>query len=306
MAKNLKPTISIIMPVYNAAKFLGPCLESIQKQTFQDWELVAIDDASTDNSYQLLSGAAKTDNRIRVFRNRKNRGVAVTLNRAIKLAQAGYLARMDADDIMARDRLAKQKSFLERHPETVVVGGQCELMNIDGTTIGFKNYPLEDWEIRKMIFTFSPASHPSIMINRCLVPKQFEWYNPYACPAEDIDLYFRLFGFGKFTNLNRIVTKYRLYSQSTSFKNPKLNFVKTQRVRQNAIRRFGYQPGLRARLVNFCEITAIKTLPDKMIYPVYLFMRGLVEIKLTMSFNLTKLTQAVFYDFDFNPQRQLN
>lgn len=300
MTKNTKPTISILMPVYNAARFLGPCLESIQKQSFKDWELIAIDDASTDNSYSQLWEAAKNDSRIRVFRNKKNLGVALTLNRTVKFAKGSYLARMDADDIMVKGRLAKQKAYLDHNPETVLVGGQCELINFDGQAIGYKNYPLNDQEIRKMIFTFSPASHPSIMINRLLLPKQFDWYNPFACPAEDIDLYFRLFSFGKFANLDEVVTKYRLYPSSTSFKNPKLNFFKTQRVRQNAIKRFGYQPSRRARLVSVIEATAVKTLPANLIYPLYLFMRGLVEIKLNLTLNLTRITKVLFYDFDFN------
>lgn len=287
------------MPVFNAERFLGPCLDSIQGQTFRDWELVAVDDGSIDNSYRILKNASKFDRRIRVFKNAQNLGVGATLNRIVKLAKGKYLARMDADDQMFSTRLQKQGEYLDKHPDTVVVGGQCELINLEGKSIGQKNYPIGDREIRRMIFTFSPMSHPTIMVNRGIIPEDFSWYNPFACPAEDIDLYFKLFQFGKFVNLSDTLTKYRLYSSSTSFRNPKQNFAKTRQIRQRAIKRFGYKPGLRAKVVSFMEAAAIRILPDRFIYPLYVAIRGLVEIKISLSVNLTRLTKSLVFDFDF-------
>src|SRR3989338_8491510 len=112
--------ISVIIPVYNGNGFLPAALESILDQTYRNFEVIAIDDGSTDNSYEILKDYAERDSRLRVFRNSKNLNIANTLNRGIKLARGQYIARMDADDIALPHRLAKQLHYLLLHPDTVI------------------------------------------------------------------------------------------------------------------------------------------------------------------------------------------
>lgn len=279
------------MPVYNAEKFLRVTLDSIQAQTYKNWELIAIDDSSKDNSLNILKSYAATDKRIKVYKNQRNRGVGHTLNRTVSLAKGKFLARMDSDDVMLPNRLSQQLAYLQKHIDTVVVGGQCKLIDVDGQQIGLKTYPTDDQSIRRMSFVFSPVSHPSIMINRSLVPDDFSWYSPTACPAEDIDLYFKLFQFGKFANLKQTVIKYRLYPDSTSFRNPKYNFRKTYEVRQRAQKMWGYNPSLKSKIANEFQKVLVEILPPLSVYHLYRFVRGLVEIHLNITLSMTRFSE---------------
>jgi glycosyltransferase involved in cell wall biosynthesis len=107
MSTELTPAISVLMPVYNAGRFLPAAIESILAQTCADFELIAIDDGSRDGSADVLAQFAARDPRVRVL-TQENRGIVATLNRALELARAPLVARMDADDLSRRDRFAKQ------------------------------------------------------------------------------------------------------------------------------------------------------------------------------------------------------
>ena len=120
--------LTVLMPVYNAEKYLKPALESILNQTYKDFEFLIIDDGSTDKSLEIIK--SYNDSRIRLIGHEQNQKLIATLNEGIKLAQGEYIARMDADDISAPERLQKQMEFLEKHPATVVLG--CDFQIIDG------------------------------------------------------------------------------------------------------------------------------------------------------------------------------
>src|SRR5438874_1140893 len=117
------PRLTIGLPVYNARLFLEDTLRSIFAQTFTDWELIAVDDGSTDGSGALLERLR--DHRVRVFIEKGNRGLAARLNFIHENARGTYIARMDADDMMHPERMARQLAFLDQHPEVDVVG--CSL-----------------------------------------------------------------------------------------------------------------------------------------------------------------------------------
>ncbi|TXJ00169.1 MAG: glycosyltransferase family 2 protein [Neisseriales bacterium] len=116
------PIISVVMPVYNAEKYITEAVESILNQTYSDFEFIIIDDCSTDSSYQILQKYAEKDKRIRIFRNDTNRKQAYTKNFAIKLAKGKFIAFMDADDISLPARFTKQVTFMESHPDIGVCG----------------------------------------------------------------------------------------------------------------------------------------------------------------------------------------
>src|SRR5262245_14197402 len=122
MSTETTPAISVLMPIYNAGRFLPAAVESVLAQTFADFELIAIDDGSRDGSSEVLAQLAARDPRIRVFAQ-ENRGIVATLNRALELARAPLVARMDADDLSRPDRFAKQIAFLRQHPEVAAVSG---------------------------------------------------------------------------------------------------------------------------------------------------------------------------------------
>ena len=123
------PKISIIMGIYNCAPYLKEAIDSILKQTFSDWELIMCDDGSDDETYNIAQSYAERDDRIVLLKNDGNMGLSVTLNRCLAVARAEIIARMDGDDISLPERLEKEFSFLEMHPEFSVVS--CPMIQFD-------------------------------------------------------------------------------------------------------------------------------------------------------------------------------
>ena len=140
--------ISVIMPVYNAGKFLQQAVDSILNQSFTDFEFLICDDCSTDNSVEILQNAAAKDSRIKVLNNERNLGISFTINRLCEVASTSLLARMDADDIALSDRLQKQYDFLQKHPEVAVVGGNLEIIDEENNIIGRRYYLQKTEDIR--------------------------------------------------------------------------------------------------------------------------------------------------------------
>lgn len=279
--KNLskRPLVSIIMPVYNASKFLEEAIDSVINQTYKKWELIAVDDGSKDNSLEILKKYAKKYPQIRVFHNKKNLGVGKTTNYALSKAKGRFIARFDSDDYMPSYRLEKQVNYLLTHKNTVVVGGQVELMNEEGLKIGMKNFPTSHKAIYEGLFTFITIQQPSMMVNKSLLPNGFVWYNDNAKTAEEVDLFFRLFKYGNFANLRSVLLRYRQYPTSTSLRDPKLTFFNTFRTRKLAVKFYGYKPSLKAKILNLVQFAVVSVLPTALIYPVFSIIRGLSTIK---------------------------
>lgn len=281
MKKDAK-LISVVMPVYNAGLFLRESLDSVLSQTYKNWELICVDDGSSDNSLNILLEYASADSRIKVFKNKKNLGVSATTNFAIGKGRGEYLARMDADDVMTPDRLEKQIKFLKRNPKVIVLGGQCRLINEKGEKIGQKRFPLTHQEIYKMMYEAMPVQQPTMMVNLKLLPKDFSWYEKMTNTAEEVDLLFRLFKFGQFANLSDEILKYRLHGQNLSLKNPKMTFKITYRTRKMAVKKYGYNPTLKARFANFSQYLIVSLLPAKAIFPLFGLWRGLIPLESLM------------------------
>ena len=267
------PVLTVYMPVFNAAPYLAQSIDSILSQTFSNFEFIIIDDASTDSSWKIIKSFARKDKRIRSYRNKINLGVSLTSNIAISLARGKFLARQDADDISAPDRLEKQIKYLKSHPKTVVVGGQCTIIDADNQITGLKSFPQNPSQINDMLFWAVPVQQGYMMINRSLLPKNFTWYSPSKTSAEEVDLYFNLIQFGQFANLPQNLYFYRQLPDSLSHLNPKKTFFLTLQSRLTAIRN-GHQPSLFAILLNLCQIVVISLLPSALIYSLWYFLRG--------------------------------
>lgn len=288
---NQLPLISIILPVYNAGSYLVEALESLRYQTNHHFEVIAIDDASTDDSGKILNRYAKIDTRFKVFHNKTNQKIARTLNFGLTKAKGSYIARMDADDISLPNRLQKQIKFMQNHPGVVILGGQTLTMDKNSHLTGKKLFPTSHFDIHELMYTANPLQHPSVMINRSLLPKDFSWYNPDLTPAEDLDLYFRLGKFGLYSNLHSTILMYRQHGDSETFKDPKNTFKITQKVRRLAVRKYGYKPSLRSRLVSLTQTIIMSIIPASLVFPIYTFLRGtkikenLENIKLRLASN---------------------
>lgn len=138
----MQPLVSIIMPMKNASGWIIKTIESIQKQTLADWELIVIDDHSEDDSFEIVRNFSGKDNRIRVYRNGQQ-GIVPALNQAFKKVRGQYITRMDADDIMPENRLQIMSDFLQNQPEKTIVTGKVSYFSDDTVSEGYRKY--ENW-----------------------------------------------------------------------------------------------------------------------------------------------------------------
>lgn len=209
------PKVSVILPVYNGGVYLESAIESVLQQTFTDFELLLLDDGSTDDSLAVLRAFQEKDARCRVF-TRENKGLVATLNEAIGLAKGRYIARMDADDIALPDRLGLQVVYLDSHLECVCVGSAVELMDELGRKlIVWPQYPDNESIQREALKGHTTICHPSAMMRKdALVACGSYRANMY--PAEDLDLWLRLGESGKLANLSAVLLRYRMHSGSIS------------------------------------------------------------------------------------------
>ncbi len=207
------PAVSVLMPVRNAATHLSACLDSLARQTLADFEVVAVDDGSTDGSGELLEDWASRDGRLRVLREPAC-GLVASLNLGLAACRAPLVARMDADDVSHPQRLETQAFFLDNHPAVGVVSCRVCHYPRHGVGEGFRLY--EQWlnsllaheEMARERFVESPVAHPSAMVRRDVLASA-GGYRDLGWP-EDYDLWLRLFAAGVgFAKLDRALFFWR-------------------------------------------------------------------------------------------------
>ncbi|MCK5803596.1 MAG: glycosyltransferase family 2 protein, partial [Lentisphaeria bacterium] len=189
------PSISVLLPVYDGTATLQRAIQSIREQTLADWELIVVNDGSTDGTAKMLADCAAEDIRIRVFTHTRNRGIVSALLTGLEQARAPYIARMDADDLCAPERLEQQRDFLDAHPDIGLVGCRVRFGGDRATHAGYAAYVdwtntlLEPEEIALNRFVESPFAHPSVAFRREL-PECFGSYRDGDFP-EDYELWLR-------------------------------------------------------------------------------------------------------------------
>ena len=209
------PLVSVLMPVYNAERYVAQAIESILNQTFSNFEFLIIDDGSTDRSLKILQQYAVRDQRIRLH-SRPNTGLAVALNEMLQTARGELIARMDADDIALPDRFERQVSFLGDHAEVVCVGGSYEMIDDRGRFLTTLSVASDDPTIQQSALAgHGSICHPTAMMRRSALV-QIGGYDASLLPAEDVDLWLKLGELGKLANLSAPVLKYRLHPGSVS------------------------------------------------------------------------------------------
>jgi glycosyltransferase involved in cell wall biosynthesis len=209
------PLISVIIPVYNAARYVESALGSILQQSFGDFELVAVDDGSTDRTKSVLDQIAARDPRVRII-SRPNTGIVGALNDALAAAQGEFIARMDADDIALPDRFAEQLAYLRAHPECVALGTDILYTDPDGAPLIRHRPALAHDTIVAQLYEANGGAiiHPTMMARRAVI-EQIGRYRPETRNfLEDLDLYLRLSDVGKLANLPEVHLHYRQHLQS--------------------------------------------------------------------------------------------
>ncbi|MBF0625663.1 MAG: glycosyltransferase [Magnetococcales bacterium] len=215
-----QPRVTVLMAVCNGAAYLPEALESLEVQTLADFELLVVEDGSTDATPDILRRQAQRDPRLRILTNPGNLGLTRSLNLGLEQARGEFVARQDADDRSRPDRLARQCAFLERHPEVGLVGGECAYLDPAGRPRP-KHDPApatEDLTIRWLALFDNPFYHSTMMFRRSLVTGQGLRYNPELFCAQDFDLWSRMLDCTQGANLDpaQPLVDYRIHPQSVT------------------------------------------------------------------------------------------
>ena len=205
---NSFPAVSVLMSVYNGRPFLSRAIDSVNNQTFEDFEFLIIDDASTDGSLEVIRDWCTRDGRIRVIENKVNRGLGYCLKRGVKEARAPLVARMDDDDVSLPHRLERQVTYLSEHPEVDVVSSWAIDCDAEEKPIRIRQCPISHEEICRLIWTI-PFIHPAVMFRQSAIIKVGS-YDPSLRRRQDYDLWFRCAAAGlRFANIPEPLIKYR-------------------------------------------------------------------------------------------------
>lgn len=212
--ETLKEYITVLMPVYNAERFLRETIQSLRAQTFTDFEVLLYDDGSTDDSLQIARTNA--DDRFVIRDSDVNRGYVHWLNVGLSEARGEFIARMDADDIALPERFERQVEFLRSHPDVGLVGTACTVVDSAGAELFPIVKPATDVEIRWAALLDNPFLHPTVMFRRSALAGNIGSYDASLMPTEDYDLWVRMLGVTKGANIPEVLLRYRQHNKQVS------------------------------------------------------------------------------------------
>jgi len=237
------PTISVLMPVYNAERYLSTAIQSILAQTFEEFECIIVDDGSSDRSAAIIRQFAHLDSRIRPTLQ-KNAGISQALNKGLEQAHAPFVARMDADDIAHPQRFQAQYDFLLHHPDHVGCGSWVDFIDPDGDKL-FTYHTADDYDIilnELLNGTIGGLIHPAMMLRKEAVITAGK-YRPEYDFSEDYDLFTRLTRLGKLSNLQASLLSYRQHLGSINATSPIQRRIENKNKLTNAFRKeHGLEP----------------------------------------------------------------
>ncbi len=230
------PAVSVLMAVYDGARWVGAAVESLLAQTLADLEVVVIDDGSTDTTAEVL--AAFRDPRLRVER-RERAGLTRALTRALELAQAPLIARLDADDVALPERLERQRRFLDAHPDVGLLGTWAREVDVTGREVAIVRPPVDDAAIRRALIRVNPFVHSTVMMRRSALERT-AGYDPAYQVAQDYDLWMRMARVTRLANLPDALVIRRLVQGRVSAVRDDDRLRAEARVRWRAVRSHVY------------------------------------------------------------------
>lgn len=205
-----EPAISVVMPAYNAERYIAEAIDSILNQTYSDFELIIVNDGSKDKTEEII--LSYSDNRIKYLKNEANQGICRTLNKGIDAAKGRYIARMDSDDISLPSRLGSQFIFMERHSNIVAAGSDIIIFG-EGISpyLGTMLHPPQ--ECKAGLLFNSCFAHPSVIIRKEILEKEHLIYKDEYKGLEDFELWWQLSKYGDLANIHQPLLKYRRHPQ---------------------------------------------------------------------------------------------
>jgi len=230
------PIVTVLMPVRNASPYIVAAVESIRRQTERRFRLLVIDDGSTDNGLDKV--ASMNDERISLFPDRRELGIAHRLNWGIDQSQSAFIARMDADDFSEPDRLARQVEFMRQHPDIAISGTWYRVFH--GRTLTKPVVlPTEHEALRAMTLFASPFAHPTVMFNRELINRANIRYSADFPHAEDYELWERAAGLLRLGNIPEALLRYRVHPFQVSSRHNSIQRQTADAIRRRALQRLG-------------------------------------------------------------------
>lgn len=235
----MNPKISVVMSVYNGARYLKEAVDSILNQTFTDFEFLIVDDCSNDNSPQILKEYSEKDNRIKIITNEFNLGLTKNLNKMIGQAKGEYIARFDCDDVSLPLRFERQVKFLDQNTKVAFISSWSNLMDDNGKIFKTVKYPTDNLELKKILIKYNPFFHPAVMMRKSALD-DVGYYDESWRFAQDYELWLRIARKYQIANIPEILLNYRETSGSITGSKNKLQTGFVMKAKKKAIREGQY------------------------------------------------------------------
>ncbi len=242
------PLVSVVMPVFNAETFISQAIESILNQSYQNWELIIVNDGSTDNSMEIVR--SYPSNKIRVVNFNENRGIVEARNAALDAAQGEFIAVMDADDIALPHRLKTQVAYFLKHPECILQGSDSQLIDTAGRIVGKVCRTVDNNKISELLLFCNYFTNSSVMMRKTSV----RYHKKYRL-SQDYHYATEMDKLGLLANLNEVLVQYRVYENSSSESNKPLQTQLVKDILHKQLQRLHLEPSseeleLHSRLVS--------------------------------------------------------
>lgn len=266
--KNTK-LVSVVIPVYNAERYLKECLESVMNQTYKNLQIVVVDDASTDRSKEIIKEFGHKDKRVIILSNETNLGISKTRNVGLSIAIGDYYAPMDSDDVIEPNKMEMLVKFLDENPDYIVVGSSVKIIDANSQLIGWREYPLTHEKIMRTIPFRSPFAHTATLIRLENLPKS-SLYDEKFNECEDYLLWHKLMRLGLLRNLNEYLTSYRIATTQSTYKKARniiINLAKIQKENVNE-KYFSKMTVIKSK-INLLYLLALLAIPKKLVFLVF-------------------------------------
>ncbi|ELI6450329.1 glycosyltransferase family 2 protein [Photobacterium damselae] len=224
-----KPLVSVIIPVYNGKKYIKEAIDSIVKQTYDNLEIIVIDDGSTDGSYDYILRLYENENRLKLYR-KENSGLIDTLNLGLKLVSGDYIARMDSDDISSINRIELQLEMFNNNSKLVLCGANFKRF---GAVNSYSKLPLSDTDCRLTLNFGSPFCHPCVMFRRNIVSQEKILYRDKYKHSEDYAFFYEISKFGEIMNIEKSLLDYRVHDRQVSKLYREEQLINTMKISMN-------------------------------------------------------------------------
>ena len=244
---NGSPRVTALMVNRNHGRFIGEAITSVAAQSCEDWELVIVDNGSTDHSWEMIRGWSEKEARIRAIRLERAVEIPAARNMGLAHARGEYVATIDSDDVWVASRLSRQLEVMEAKDEVGVCGANVWVIDQSGRECGLKTFPASHAACLEALWYRNPFCHSATLVRRSCFARCGRYDESFG-PVEDLELWFRIGIEFRFENLSEPLARYRVWRGNATSRQYRRMVRQTLRVRRLAAGRYGYRMGWRGQL----------------------------------------------------------